>query len=184
MIKELKGINMMDLRYPKAHGMPELRETICNYYKQHYGATITPDNVMVFAGGKPALFAIMLFLRRDLKIRIAQAEYPAYHAMMDRLGIKNEVVPSNEKNGFKPANADYIKEGRLALFSNPGNPTGQTKKGEELNDFVKRASKPGCGALIDEAYELMYDTPVSSLEYIKNIDKTNIFVTGACTKGL
>lgn len=139
---------------------------------------------MIFAGGKPALFAIMLFLRRDLKIRIAQAEYPAYHAMMDRLGIKNEVVSSNEKNGFKPANADYIKEGRLALFSNPGNPTGQTKKGEELNDFVKRASKPGCGALIDEAYELMYDTPVSSLEYIKNIDKTNIFVTGACTKGL
>lgn len=108
MISELKGINFLDLRYPKAHGMPQLRETICNYYKEHYGATIEPDNVMVFAGGKPALFAIMLFLRRDVTIRIAQAEYPAYHAMMERLGCKWEVVKSNEKNKFAPTNAEYI----------------------------------------------------------------------------
>jgi len=63
---------------------------------------------MVFAGGKPALFAIMLFLRRDVTIRIAQAEYPAYHAMMERLGCKWEVVKSNEKNKFSPTNAEYI----------------------------------------------------------------------------
>lgn len=31
---------------------------------------------------------------------------------------------------------------------------------------------------------MFYDKPVSSLEYIRNIDQTNIFVTGACTKGL
>lgn len=51
--------------------MPELRETICNYYKDNYGATIEPDNVMVFAGGRPALTAIMLFLRQDVTMRIA-----------------------------------------------------------------------------------------------------------------
>jgi len=70
-IDTLSGINFKDLRYPKAYGMPELRETICNYYKDNYGATIEPDNVMVFAGGRPALTAIMLFLRQDVTMRIA-----------------------------------------------------------------------------------------------------------------
>merc|ERR1740117_1095601 len=84
-----------------------------------------------------------------------------------------------------PTNSDYIRgTKRMALFSNPCNPTGITKKGAELEDFVKRASEPGCGALIDKAYEMFHDKPVSSLEYIRDIDKTNIFVTGACTKGL
>ena len=72
----------------------------------------------------------------------------------------------------------------MPLLSNPCNPTGITKSGDELKDFVKRASKAGHGALIDEAYEMFYKEPISSLKYIKNINKTNIFVTGSCTKGL
>jgi aspartate/methionine/tyrosine aminotransferase len=141
MIDTLKGINFLDLRYPKPHGMPKLRETIVDYYREHYGSDITSDNVMVFAGGKPALWAIMLFLRKDVNIRIARAEYPAYFAMIERLGLKHTIVESNEKNGFCPSNADYIKgKNSMALFSNPGNPTGITKKGADLADFVKLAS--------------------------------------------
>jgi aspartate/methionine/tyrosine aminotransferase len=43
--------------------MQELREAICNYYRVNSGATIDPENVMVFAGGRPALMAVLLFLR-------------------------------------------------------------------------------------------------------------------------
>lgn len=96
---------------------------------------------MVFAGGKPALWAIMLFLRRDVTIRLARAEYPAYFAMIERLKLKHAIVESNEKNKFRPTNADYIKgKNSMALFSNPGNPTGITKRGAELEEFVKMAS--------------------------------------------
>eukprot|EP00339_Tiarina_fusa_P016977 CAMPEP_0117016838 /NCGR_PEP_ID=MMETSP0472-20121206/13237_1 /TAXON_ID=693140 ORGANISM="Tiarina fusus, Strain LIS" /NCGR_SAMPLE_ID=MMETSP0472 /ASSEMBLY_ACC=CAM_ASM_000603 /LENGTH=58 /DNA_ID=CAMNT_0004721045 /DNA_START=35 /DNA_END=211 /DNA_ORIENTATION=+ len=58
----------------------------------------------------------------------------------------------------------------MAMFSNPSNPTGHTKFGDELEDFVKRASSTGKGALIDEAYEMIFKDPVSSLKYIRNID--------------
>jgi histidinol-phosphate/aromatic aminotransferase/cobyric acid decarboxylase-like protein len=94
-------------------------------------------------------------------------------------------VPSNEANGFKPSNQDYMNGDRsMAIFSNPCNPTGITRSGAELEDFVRRASASERGALIDEAYEFFHDEPVSSLQYVKDIDNTNIFVTGACTKGL
>lgn len=85
MLTSLEGIGPMDLRYPKPHGMPELRSTIANYYNDYYGSSIDSDNVMVFAGGKPALWAVLLFLKRDVTVRIGQAEYPAYYAMLDRL---------------------------------------------------------------------------------------------------
>lgn len=71
----------------------------------------------------------------------------------------------------------------MPLMSNPCNPTGKTKAGSELEDFVRMAEREGYGGLIDEAYELFHSPPVSSLQYIQDIDNTNVFVTGACTKG-
>jgi hypothetical protein len=44
-----------DLLYPKAWGLPALREVIATHDQTFYGATIAADNVMVFAGGRPAL---------------------------------------------------------------------------------------------------------------------------------
>ena len=42
-----------DRFYPKAWGHPKLREAISKYYNDQYGSEITPENVMVFAGGRP-----------------------------------------------------------------------------------------------------------------------------------
>lgn len=67
-----------DLRYPKAWGMPSLREAIASYYRRWYGADIAPENVMVFAGGRPAIVSTLLFLDPEIPIRIASTEYTPY----------------------------------------------------------------------------------------------------------
>ena len=67
---KLEGINSMDLRYPDMLGNTKLREAICSYYRDNYKAQIDPDNIMIFAGGRPALFSIMFFLRNDIVTRI------------------------------------------------------------------------------------------------------------------
>ncbi|HQZ18861.1 MAG TPA: hypothetical protein PLD86_18450, partial [Vicinamibacteria bacterium] len=54
------------LKYPKAWGLPALREAVAAYYRDHYGARITADNVMIFAGGRPALVAVLYFLDRSI----------------------------------------------------------------------------------------------------------------------
>lgn len=38
-------------KYPKAWGLPALRESVAYYYND-YGSKITSDNVMVFASGR------------------------------------------------------------------------------------------------------------------------------------
>src|SRR5690348_5169105 len=55
-----------DLRYPKAWGLPALREAIAAYYRDFYGADVGKDNVMIFAGGRPAIMAALVFLQPDI----------------------------------------------------------------------------------------------------------------------
>jgi len=46
------------------------------------------------------------------------------------------------------------------------------------------ANSPKCGILIDEAYEMYHSPSVSGLKYVRDLENSNIFLTGACTKGL
>merc|ERR1711974_340133 len=40
------------------------------------------------------------------------------------------------------------------------------------------------GILLDEAYEMYHSPAVSGIQYVKDLDNSNIFLAGACTKGL
>ena len=176
-----------DLRYPKAWGMPSLREAIASYYRRWYGADIAPENVMVFAGGRPAIVSTLLFLDPEIPIRIASTEYTPYYDMLEALGRRYTLVPSTVENGFLPRIEDYIEGGEdrsLVILSNPCNPTGVTRDGDDLERLVAAASSDHVGVLVDEAYEMFHDEPVSALRYVDDIDESNLFVVGAATKGL
>jgi len=180
-----------DLMYPKATGEIELREAIANYYNEFYDAGITPDHVAVFAGGRPAIFAILAFLLEDTTVAIEETEYTPYYDVLKLLNRHVQIIPSNEGNRFRPEPTDYDVEPQgedarvLLVKSNPCNPTGVATTGDALKAIVNKFSAPGHGALIDEAYEFYVDPePESALRYIDDIDATDLFVVGAATKGL
>ncbi|MEE8105922.1 MAG: pyridoxal phosphate-dependent aminotransferase [Planctomycetota bacterium] len=180
-----------DLKYPKATGEIELLEAITGYYNEFYGANITTDNVAVFAGGRPAIFAILAFLLDDTTVAIEETEYTPYYDLLRLLKREVSYIESRASNRFRPGAAERIVEQRpgtnrvMLLKSNPCNPTGVALTGEELRELVAACSMPGRGALIDEAYEFYGDPgPESALRYIDDIEETDIFVVGAATKGL
>jgi aminotransferase len=181
-------VSQDNLKYPKAWGLPALREAIAAYYRRHYGTDVTSDNVMVFAGGRPGLAAVLLFLEAGVRVRIASTEYTPYFDLLRLLNRPYDVVPSGPENRFSPPVADLVRAvpgaRPLLLLSNPCNPTGVTRQGAELEQIVSAARSGKIGLLIDEAYELFHDGPVSALQYVRNIDETDIFVAGAATKGL
>src|SRR4029077_6587080 len=132
-----------DLKYPKAWGLPALREAVADYYRTHEGARITADNVMIFAGGRPALVAVLYFLDRAIGVRVASTEYTPYYDMLERLNRSWSMVTSDVDNGFPPSIADYPPRAAgaraLILMSNPCNPTGITRRGAELQQLVEAA---------------------------------------------
>jgi len=181
-----------DRFYPKAGGHPLLRDAIANYYNTQYGTTITPDNIMIFAGGRPGIYTVLQFLKKNVQVRIGNVEWPAYLDIMTQTNTDWYVVPFTKENNFHPPNAAYFdrtglnsKTRLFPVISNPSNPTGHTRAGAELEELMRMAEEPKNGILLDEAYEMFHESGgVSGLQYVKDLDNSNVFLTGACTKGL
>lgn len=182
-----------DLKYPPATGIPRLLTAITRYYNHFYDAGITEDNVCVFAGGRPGIFASVAFLPDDYDVLVEETEYTPYYDLMHLLERRHHIIPSNESNRFRPGLGEYrsaaagVDPDRRQFFvkSNPCNPTGVVWGPESLDEFVHWIIENEHAALVDEAYEFFNESgPDSVLRYIENIDDTNLFVSGAATKGL
>ena len=102
-----------DRFYPKAWGHPLLRDAIAKHYNSFYGSSITPENVMVFAGGRPGIYSILAFLKAHVEVRIGNVEWPAYLDIMTQTQTKWQVVPFTKENGFHPPNAAYFDRAGL-----------------------------------------------------------------------
>ena len=191
---ELPGsveVTFEDRFYPKAWGHPKLRNSIVDYYNSRYNSNIVPENVMIFAGGRPGIFTVMAFLKKHIKVRIGNIEWPAYLDIMTQTNSDYDTVPFTKENNFHPDNVEYFSRNNLddetailSIISNPQNPSGQTRSGEELRELIEIAEQPGNGILLDEAYEMFHSPSVSGIEFVKDLDSSNIFLSGACTKGL
>jgi aspartate/methionine/tyrosine aminotransferase len=180
-----------DRFYPKAWGHPKLRGAIVDYYNSRYASTITPENVMIFAGGRPGIYTVMAFLKKQVRVRIGNIEWPAYLDIMNQSKTMYETVPFTKENNFHPKNEEYFnrmnldeKTAILPIISNPQNPSGQTRSEQELCELIEMAEQPGNGILLDEAYEMFHSPSVSGIEFVQDLDNSNIFLSGACTKGL
>jgi len=180
-----------DRFYPKAWGHPKLRGAIVDYYNSRYASTITPENVMIFAGGRPGIYTVMAFLKKQVRVRIGNIEWPAYLDIMNQSKTIYETVPFTKENNFHPKNEEYFnrmnldeKTAILPIISNPQNPSGQTRSEQELCELIEMAEQPGNGILLDEAYEMFHSPSVSGIEFVQDLDNSNIFLSGACTKGL
>ena len=102
-----------------------------------------------------------------------------------------ETIPFTKENNFHPKNEEYFnrmtldeKTAILPIISNPQNPSGQTRSEQELCELIEMAEQPGNGILLDEAYEMFHSPSVSGIEFVQDLDSSNIFLSGACTKGL
>jgi len=180
-----------DRFYPKAGGHPELRVAIAGYYNSQYGSEITPENVMVFAGGRPGIYSVLAFLKENVQARIGNIEWPAYLDIMEQTDTNFQIVPFTKENDFHPSNDEYFdrsdlnaKTRLMPIISNPQNPSGQTRWGDELKDLIQMAEQPKNGILLDEAYEMFHSPSVSGIQFVRDLDSSNVFIAGACTKGL
>ena len=176
-----------DLKYPPATGGMELLTAIRDYYNHFYGSSLTTDNVAIFAGGRPGIYATLAFLNPEYRVLVEETEYTPYWDALRLLGRQYAIIPSNPENRFRPSLADYEDQSApsFLLKSNPCNPTGVTWRGDDLKGLVDFCSEPGRGGLFDEAYEYFQSGEQdSALRYIPNIDESNVFVVSAATKGL
>ncbi len=123
-------ITAVDRKYPKATGEAPLLQAITDYYNHYYDAGITTDNVAVFAGGRPAIFAALAFLLDDTTVALEATEYTPYYDVLNVLRLPTHPIKSDESNSFRPDAGEYDvaplpeTDKVFLVKSNPCNPTG------------------------------------------------------------
>lgn len=137
--------------YSDSQGIPELREKIASMYNSKYGASVGSDNVLVTAGSKFAIFAVMLaVLNPGDEVLVHEPAWLSYpHQAKMAGGVSKSIpfdVPTKDFHKF------FSSKTRLLILNNPNNPAGRIYSSEELSQLYKICRSRSIYLLVDEAY--------------------------------
>jgi aspartate aminotransferase len=156
-------------KYTPSAGVLELRDAVCQRYRLDYGVEIKPDEVIITAGAKQALYntAMVLFEAGDEVITHA----PYWPTIVDQIKIadaKPVIVHTHMEDGFKihpQAIIDAMTPKTKAIIINsPCNPTGALIAEADMIAIADAAAARGIWIVADVTYEkLIYDVASSNL---------------------
>jgi succinyldiaminopimelate transaminase len=174
--------------YPRAPGLPELREAIAAWISLRFGRSVDPETELIPTyGSKEAIFLFPLVACGSDKnvVVIPEPAYPVYERGAAFAGAEPRFVPLREEHDWLP-DLDAIDDEtweRCAVFwvDYPHNPTGAVASRAFYEELASRAREYGFYLCSDEAYtELWYDeTPGSALELA---NRTNVVVFQTLSK--
>jgi acetylornithine aminotransferase len=171
--------------YPRATGLPELREAIAGWLERRFGVAADPATEIVpTLGSKEAIFSFaQVALGEKRLVAIPEPAYPVYErgALFASGGIVT--VPLAEDGGWLPDLDAFDAWDEIALFwvCYPNNPTGAVAPLSFYEELSSRAREHGFLLCSDEAYsELWFDEPpVSALQVD---DRSNVVVFNTLSK--
>lgn len=174
----LHSIDREILEYSPSEGLLELRTQMVKYYAE-YGIYLSPDEIIITAGGSEAvLFAFLACLDPGDEIIVTDPFYANYMAFAISAGAVIKSVKTNIEDGFRLPSVEAFEEKitdrtKAILICNPNNPTGYLytrKEMQQLRDIVK---KHKLFLFSDEVYrEFIYTgMPYISAFHLEGIDE-------------
>ena len=144
-------------KYSPDEGLPEVREAVCGYYKQKYGARISPGNLCLTIGASQAFWLAIVTLCRAGDELVLQAPCYFDHPMvLDILGIRGVCAPYVENDGGLPSPATIegliTDKTRAILLVSPSNPTGAITPPAVIGELLEVARRRNVALILDETY--------------------------------
>ena len=181
----IRAINEGRTRYTPPAGMPSLREVIAQDSGQRRGIHITPEEVVVGPGTKPALFFPTLTLvEPGDEVIYPDPGFPTYEAMIRVAGGLPVAVPLLEENNFSYDLEAFDRlinaHTKLIILNSPSNPTGGVIPMADLEHIAEKALQYDCWVISDEIYtRVVYDgLVVPSIISIPGMQSRTIIVDG------
>ena len=128
--------------YTHSLGMLELREAICEYYRNTYKVAVRPDQIVVTSGTSPAMFLLFsALLEAGDEVIVSDPRYACYANFINFLEAVPVPVPVHEEDGFQyrpEAIQEKITDKTKAIFINsPSNPTGNLLSARRMRAIAK-----------------------------------------------
>ncbi len=142
----------LEMDYPHANGIPELRENIAALY---LGAG--PENVLVTIGAIEANYDILWgLLAAGDEVAVMLPNYMQIWGLAKNLGLHLRTFSLDEKRGWS-LDIEGLKKAVtsktiLIAVCNPNNPTGYIFTEDEMEAVIETAREVGAWILADEVY--------------------------------
>jgi acetylornithine aminotransferase len=171
--------------YPRATGLPELRQAIAGWIDRRFGVAVDPATEIVpTLGSKEAIFSFaQVALGEKRAIAIPEPAYPVYERGALFAGGEVVAVPLRESSGWLPDLDAFDAWDEIAVFwvCYPNNPTGAVAPLGFYEELAERAREHGFLVCSDEAYsELWFDAPPVSAVQVE--DRSNVVVFNTLSK--
>ncbi|RKY16459.1 MAG: pyridoxal phosphate-dependent aminotransferase [Planctomycetota bacterium] len=156
--------------YGPSAGLPALREAIAADFSRRRGVDVGPERVVVFPGGKPVMFFMLLaLLEQGDEAIYPNPGFPIYESMINFSGATSVPLPLRQENEFR-ADVDELAalindRTKVVIINSPQNPTGSLLTSDDLKAIAKLCADRGIWLLSDEiysrlVYEGQHDTPL------------------------
>ena len=151
------------LAYSPSEGMPELIQSIIQYYKG-YEIDFEENEILITNGGSEALqFSIIAIADAGDEILVPEPFYANYNSFCSAVDVNIVPVTCRAEEGFHLPPKSYIEglinpKTKAIMVSHPGNPTGVVYTKEEVKLLCEIALEHNLFIISDEVYrEFVYD---------------------------
>ncbi|MGZ4320477.1 MAG: pyridoxal phosphate-dependent aminotransferase, partial [Gaiellaceae bacterium] len=171
--------------YPRATGLPELRQAIAGWIERRFGVVVdAATEVVPTLGSKEAIFSFaQVAVGAKRLVAIPEPAYPVYERGALFAGAGVVTLPLSERHGWLPDLDAFDAWDDIALFWTcyPNNPTGAVAPLSFYDELAARAREHGFLLCSDEAYsELWFDEPPASA--LQVADRENVVVFNTLSK--
>ena len=177
-LEAIRNVDREILEYSPSDGYLSLRTKMVKYYAE-YGIYLSPDEIIITAGGSEAvLFAFLACLDPGDEIIVTDPFYANYMAFAISVGAVIKSVKTRIEDGFRLPSVEEFEakitpRTKAILICNPNDPTGYLytrKEMQRLRDIVR---KHGLFLFSDEVYrEFIYTgMPYISAFHLEGIEE-------------
>ncbi len=178
----VKNADIKVLAYSHSAGNESYRKKLVQYYQKN-GITVTPEQIIITAGGSEAIvFGMMACLDAGDEVIIPEPFYANYNGFAVMAGIKIIPVTSSIENGFAlPPISEFEKlitpKTKAILICNPNNPTGYLYSKAEMEQLEDICLRKQLFLFSDEAYrEFCYEGTYTSALHLEKIQEQVILM--------
>lgn len=143
--------------YTPSCGIPELRQSIADHYRQCHGLSIDPRRVIVTTGSSAALGMVCeLLLNPGDGLLLTDPGYPCNPNFVRRLDAEPQLVAVGPESNYQ-LNAELVKRHwrdntAAAMVASPSNPTGTVIDQQQLSDLYRQVRAKDGTLIVDEIY--------------------------------
>jgi acetylornithine aminotransferase len=173
--------------YPKAEGLPELREAIAAWIGRRFGVAVDAHSEIIpTLGSKEAIFSFAQVIAdtdggKDT-VLVPDPAYPVYERGAEFASARVVRLPLLEEDGFLPQlgalDAETLDRTALVWVNYPNNPTAASAPRAFYEELARFADAHDFLVCSDEAYsELWFDVPPASALEIADRSRVVVFNT-------